>query len=80
MSHLAISFDNSILVTGGEDTVARVFTLSKDMKSHEKKLELAHANGPICSVDISRDNRLVVCGSKDGTAYICDLTKKGEAI
>jgi len=38
------------------------------------------AQGAIQSVDISRDNRLLIAGSKDGTAYIVDLTKNGTVI
>ena len=73
MNHLSISFDNSLLATGGEDNVVRVFQLSKDFKSSEKKLDLQVATAPIMSVDFSRDNCFLVAGSKDGTAYIFDL-------
>lgn len=44
------------------------------------KLEVKVAEGAIQSVDISRDNKLLVAGSKDGTAYIMDMAKKGEVI
>ena len=43
-------------------------------------MEIKVAEGAIQSVDISRDGKLLVGGSKDGTAYIFDLTKKGSLI
>jgi WD40 repeat protein len=69
-----------LLATGGDDTVVRIYQISKDFKNHEKKLDLTMAQGAIQSVDISRDNRLLIAGSKDGTAYIVDLTKNGTVI
>ena len=80
MNHVSLSCDNTLLATGGDDTVVRVFQISKDFKNHEKKLELTMAQGAISSVDISRDNRLLIAGSKDATAYIVDLTKNGAVI
>lgn len=57
--------------------IIRIFGISKDFKTQEKKLEIKIAEGAIQSVDISRDNRLLVAGSKDGTAYITDLSNNG---
>jgi len=36
-----------------------------------------HAEAPVTTVDISRDLSMLVIGSKDGTAYICDIANKG---
>ena len=80
INHVALSFDNQFLVTGGDDTAVRIFQIGKDYKTNEKKAELKLTESAIQSVDISRDNRLLVAGSKDGTAYVCDLTKKGAVI
>ncbi len=68
------------MATGGDDHVVRIFQISKDFKRNEKKLEIKHSEQPITNVDISRDNRLLVAGSKDGTAYVIDLTKEGSII
>ena len=62
------------MATGGDDCVVRVYQLSKDFKQHEKKLELALATAKVASVDISRDNKLLLIGARDGTCYVCDLT------
>ena len=80
LNNVVLSFDNSLLATGGDDTVVRIYAMSKDFKNHEKKLEIKVAEGAIQSIDISRDNRLLVAGSKDGTAYVTDLTKKGAIV
>ena len=77
VNHVTLSLDNQIFVTAGDDKVIRVFQISKDFKKNEKKLELTMAEQPVVSVDVSRANKYLVAGSKDGTAYIADLTKKG---
>lgn len=68
------------MASGGDDNSVRVFQLSKDFKSQEKKLELALASAPITSVDFSRENKYLVAGSKDGTAYVADLQQKGTVV
>ena len=53
----------------------RVFAISSDFKKSEKKEEVKIAEGAIQSVGINQREDLLVAGSKDGTAYIMDLTK-----
>ena len=78
INHAAISLDNTLLATAGDDKAVRVYKISSDFKKNELELEFKKAEQPVVSVDISRNNKLLVAGSKDGNAYIIDLTKKGE--
>ena len=32
LNHAALSFDNTLMATGGEDSVIRLFVISKDFK------------------------------------------------
>ena len=64
------------MATGGDDNTVRVFAISADFKKNEKKVEVKVAEAAIQSVDISRDNRFLAAGSKDGTAYVMDLSKQ----
>ena len=43
-------------------------------------MELKIAEQPVSSVDLSRDNKLMVAGSKDGNAYIADMAQGGKVI
>ena len=69
-----------LIATGGDDNAARIYQLSKDFKRHEEKLVVRHAEAPVTSVDISRDMSLLVVGSKDGNAYVCDIANKGTIV
>jgi len=69
-----LSFDNSLILTGGDDTIVRLFKLSKDMKQVTgEATEFRAASMPITGVDICRDNSRVVATSKDANAYVFDV-------
>ena len=76
LNQVALNFDSNLLATGGDDKTVRVFSISADFKSSEKKHEVKVAEDAIQSVDISRDNRFLAAGSKDGTAYVMDLANQ----
>lgn len=80
MNHVALDFSNSLMATGGDDCVVRIYALAKDFKKQEKKMELPVAEKAIKSLDFTRDQKFLVAGSEDGTAYIFDLTKKGSVV
>ena len=74
MNQCALSADNSILLTGGDDSVARLYKMAEDFKSTTKKLEFKNCGEmPLTSVDIARDNSMIVAASKDANAYIISL-------
>ena len=74
LNQCILSFDNKFLVTGGDDSVVRIYSMAEDFKSTTNKLELSNCGDqPITSVDISRDNSLVIAASKDTNAYIIDI-------
>ena len=74
MNHCSISYDNTLLATGGDDSVIRVYTLSKDFKKTDKPaVELKFATKAITCIDINRKNSILVATSKDGFAYMIDL-------
>lgn len=69
-----LSFDNRLLATCGDDAVVKIYSLAEDFKSFTNKQELRNCGEmPHTSVDLSRDNSLLVAASKDASAYIVDL-------
>ncbi len=74
LNQCVLSFDNTCIVTGGDDSVARIYKLSKDLARIDGKgIELKGATMPITGVDICRDNSRVVASSKDANAYVFDV-------
>ena len=74
LNQVVLSIDNKLLATAGDDGVVRVYQLSDDFKSVSNKLELKNCGEmPHTSVDLNRDNSLLVAASKDANAYIVDL-------
>lgn len=74
LNQCVLSFDNKLLATCGDDSVLRIYTLAEDFKSVTGKQELKNCGDqPHTSVDLSRDNSLLVAASKDANAYIVDL-------
>lgn len=74
MNQCVLSFDNKLLATAGDDAVVKVYNLADDFKSVTSKLELRNCGEmPHTSVDLMRDNSLLVVASKDASAYIVDL-------
>jgi WD40 repeat protein len=74
LNQCVLSFDNRVLATAGDDSVVRVYHLAEDFKSVSSKLELRNCGDqPQTSVDLSRDNSMLVVASKDASAYIVDL-------
>jgi hypothetical protein len=52
----------------------RVYSLADDFKSVTDKIELRNCGEmPHTSVDLMRDNSMLVVASKDASAYIVDL-------
>jgi hypothetical protein len=52
-----LSFDNTCIVTGGDDCIARIYKLSKDLRRIDgKAVELKGPTMPITGVDICREN------------------------
>eukprot|EP00347_Sterkiella_histriomuscorum_P010848 403374692 len=75
------SKDNSLLATGGDDFVVRVFKLdTKDYKSSEKILELPGHYEPINAVDFSPDKKLLISSSTDKSCIIFNLEKRGQKV
>jgi WD40 repeat protein len=63
-----------MLLTGGDDSVVRLYKMAEDFKSTSKKVEFKTCGEmPITAVDISRDNSMIVAASKDANAYIISL-------
>lgn len=71
-----LSADNTILATGGDDTIVRVYGMSKDFKTVENRLELKGPTMPVTGVDIFRDNSRLIASSKDANCYVFDLKTK----
>ena len=75
-NHCTLSYDNTLLATGGDDSTIRIFTLAKDFKAVEEKIEVKAATMAITCLDINRDNTVMVATSKDSFAYLIDLSHK----
>ena len=74
LNQCVLSFDNKLLATGGDDSVVRLYTLAEDFKSYTAKQEFKNCGDcPITSVDISRDNKILIAASKDCNTYIIDI-------
>jgi WD40 repeat protein len=74
LNQCALSFDNKILATAGDDSVVKVYNMAEDFKSYTSKFELRNCGEmPHTSVDVMRDNSLLLVGSKDANVYIVDL-------
>nr|XP_045605777.1 angio-associated migratory cell protein-like [Procambarus clarkii] len=65
----ALLQDGKRSVTGYEDGSLRVFDLKTGQLLHELSGGLAH-DAPITSLDVHKDNTLVISGSMDGTAKL----------
>ena len=66
INRCTFSIDNKFLVSGGKDTIVRVFQVNtKAFNQIEGNIELKGAAGEITDVDMSVDNRLVVGSSRD---------------
>ena len=77
LNQCVLSFDNSCIVTGGDDSVVRLFRLSKDFKELSgQAIEFKGASMAITGVDICRDNSRIVATSKDQNAYVFDVKSK----
>ncbi len=64
-------------MTGGDDSVVRLFNLNKNLKElNGNAIELKGASMAITGVDICRDNSRVVATCKDGNAYVFDVKSK----
>ncbi|HML19640.1 MAG TPA: hypothetical protein PKD74_03630 [Candidatus Dependentiae bacterium] len=68
ISSVAISPDNTFIITGSADNTAIIW----DAKTGKQKHTLQGHTGPIFSVAISPDNTFIVTGSMDKTAIIWD--------
>ena len=68
-----MSFDNTLMATGGEDNMIRLFSVSKDCREMKKVKEFDFAEKRILSVDISAANTVLMATSDDGNGYIIDL-------
>lgn len=72
-----MSFDNTYIVTGGDDSIVRLYQISKEFKEIiGKSTEFINATQSITGVDISRDNSKIVATSKDSNAYVFDVKSK----
>ena len=71
----ALSWDNTCLVTGGDDCTVRVHQISKDFQI-TGRIELPICGDSVSSVDIMRDNSRVVATCKDSNCYLFDLRTK----
>jgi len=71
-----LSLDNTCLVTGGDDTIVRVYKMTRDFKEKSSPIELIGATQAITGVDISKDNTRVIASCKDGNTYIFNLQTK----
>ncbi len=67
---VAISLDSNTVISGSADGVIKVWDLVFD-----KVEELGSHSGPVWSLDISQDNKLV-SGSEDDTVKVWNLTTK----
>ncbi len=70
INSVAISSDNSLVVTGSLDSTAIIWNLTTGIKI----FTLTGHSNYINSVAISNDNSQVVTGSSDNTAIIWSLT------
>ena len=68
-----LSLDFTCLVTGGDDTIVRVYKVTKDFKNKSSPIELTGATQAITGVDISKDSTRVIASCKDANTYIFDL-------
>jgi WD40 repeat protein len=68
VASVAISADNSFIVTGSHDNTVRVW----DISTGKCRAILTGHTGPITSVAISADNSFIVTGSGDNTARVWD--------
>ena len=81
MNCCKFSRDNTLLATGGDDCIVRVYQLdTKDFKSSNKLLELQGHFAPINAVDISPNKKLLISSSSDRSCLIFDLEKKGQRL
>ena len=69
---MAISPDNHWLVTGSDDSTARVWDLTAEERPAGPIILRGH-EGPIRAVAISPDNHWLVTGSDDNTARLWNL-------
>ena len=76
VNHCMISADNTLFATGGDDKIIRIYQLTKEFKTTEKKVEIDGPMMPITQIDINRDNSLLIATSKDGFAYMINLKTK----
>ena len=65
---VAISNDNTKVVTGSDDKTAKVW----DIRTGKNLLTLEGHSGDVTSVAISNDNTKIVTGSSDKTAKLWD--------
>ena len=77
VNHCKISDDNTLFATGGDDKIIRIYPLNKEFKKEgDKKVEIDVATASITGIDINRDNSLMVATSKDGFAYMINLSTR----
>lgn len=74
LNAIEYSIDNSMIVTGGDDGVARVWSVSDDGKLNMTKQLHSHHQG-ISGVTINPEMTTVISCSKDKTARIYNLEK-----
>ena len=80
MNCCRLSRDNSLIATGSDDYLVRVFKLTPDFKESEKIFELSGHSEPVNLVDISPNKKYLISSSIDKTCTIYNLENKGQII